>query len=622
MNANLKWGLASLASVAVAVAITWAVVSHFSQVPVPETDRTGREREAGPAEESVKLVVAFSRPLAKYSTKSTPTVLTRILDESELRTPSGKKIKIERVPMTSPEMVEGVLNGSLKAHVLIPTSDVYLDLIDREWTLRTGKPIASTRVLFMHQPYVLAVRRPMAEAMGWPTKDIGWADVVEVARDGWKAVGHPEWGSLKMLLMNPEFSDAGLHSVASIALGTLEKSKGLNSEDLNGPALAAALKAIDDAVVWYPSTIDDLLRNEQLAMPSRCHMTFLPEHLMLELNERSARRKAPPDWVAIYPSHGTVVDGVTGAVVQREWVTEEQREAAAVALQLFKTPKVQKRIMAMGYRPALSDIALTGPLTQAMGVDPKSPRETIEMPPVEVILDCLSAWGKTWKLRSTGASDTVNSAKPMPATPVSIKSNSNVTPTVLCVHRAGPSSVTIRHSDTRKVKGSGVIVDARGYAITNAHVVGKDRDVAVSFFGADDKVYAGEVAYVAPNRDLAIVRILAPAKFRAIKFADPGEHEVGETVVAIGNPLGYTGTVTVGIISAFNRDIIEPSGAVLKKVIQTSAPINPGNSGGALLDIDGELLGIVFAERSGAQNIAFAIPADHVRAYLKKCLPD
>src|SRR5437868_4353603 len=82
-----------------------------------------------------------------------------------------------------------VLGGTLKAHILIPTSDVYLDLADKDWTLRTGKPLTGERLTFMQQPYVLAVRRPMAEAMGWPAKEIGWADVVEIARDGWKAAG-------------------------------------------------------------------------------------------------------------------------------------------------------------------------------------------------------------------------------------------------------------------------------------------------------------------------------------------------------------------------------------------------------------------------------------------------
>src|SRR5262249_6795974 len=257
------------------------------------------------AEEPVKLVVAYSRPLVKYTNQTDPAVLIQLLFESELKTPGGKRIEITSVPMSSREMVEGVLNGTLKAHVIIPSSEVYLELADREWTLRTNKPLTSEKVTFMQQPYVLAVRRPMAEAMGWPKKDVGWADVVEIAREGWKAAGHPEWGSLRLVLSNPKFAESGVQSVGSRQLGMPGKSKGLTAEELGGPVHAAAVKALDNAVVWYPASIEDFVRNEVLGVPPRCHMTFLPEHKLLVLNERSARRKAPPDWVAIYPAKGT-----------------------------------------------------------------------------------------------------------------------------------------------------------------------------------------------------------------------------------------------------------------------------------------------------------------------------
>jgi S1-C subfamily serine protease len=613
MNANLRWGFATLAIVAAGVALTWVVAGHYHPVPVQEKAR---------GEEPVKLLVAFSSPLAKYVTQSRPTELARILEESELRTPGGKRIEIERVAMSSQEMVEGVLNGSLKAHILIPSSHVYLELANSEWTLRTGKPLTTEKAVFMRQPYVLAARRPMAEALGWPTKDVAWADVVEVARGGWKAAGHPEWGPLKLLILNPDRSDAGLHSVVSIALGTLGKSKGLTSEDLGRPVLSETLKPIDDAVVWYPSSIDDLLRNEALAVPPRCHMTFLPEHLMVELNDRYARRKLPPGWVAMYPAKGTVVDDITAAVVRREWVTEEQREAAGVALKLLRTPEVQQRIMAMGYRPALPEVALAAPLTEAMGVDPKRPREPIEMPPVEVILDCLSAWDKEWQLRRAEPAGTAPPAGAMLATPVGLKRHSDLPPIVQCVHRAKPSIVAIKPGSSKETRGTGVIVDARGYAVTNSHVVGKDKTVAVRFIESDDRVYKGEVVSVDVNQDLAFVRILDHGSYPVIKFADSSEVEVGETAIAIGNPLGYTGTVTVGVVSALDRQITMPSTAVLTQLIQTDASINPGNSGGPLLDIDGQLIGIVVATRSDAQNIAFAIPANRIRTYVKKSLPD
>jgi len=336
----------------------------------------------------------------------------------------------------------------------------------------------------------------------------------------------------------------------------------------------------------------------------------------------------PPEWVAIYPAKGTIMDGVTAAVVQREWVTKEHSEAAALLVQEIAKPENQKRLMSVGFRPGLPDIALTGPLTEAMGIDPKQPRQAIEMPAVEVILDALSAWDKVWKgggprgPKAVGPVASAGSAKPTASAPVSMKKLSHLTPTIQCVRRAKPCTVVILDPDTKKVQGSGVIVDPRGYAVTNNHVVGKRKTVGVSFFGSNDKMYEGEVAWKDPNQDLAIVRIVTPGQYPAIQYGDSDNLEHGETVIAIGNPLGYTGTVTVGIVSALDRSLTLPTGAALTKVIQTDAGINPGNSGGPLLDIEGQLVGIVFAVREGAQNIGFAIPSERVRAYVKKCLAE
>ena len=620
MTTNVKWGLATLVCVAAAVAITWYVVRNNPASAGPNPDQT-----PSPSEDKVKVVVAISKSLVQFTNDSRPSILARILDEADRRMPSGKQIEIERVTMSSAEMVEGLLNGTLKAHLVVPSDDVYLDLLDREWTLRTGKPLTSDRIVVSQQPYVLAVRRSKAEAMGWPTKDIGWTDVVKVARDGWKTVGHPEWGSLKMLLVNPDYSDTGAHALVSIAFDVLQKSKGLTSADLDDPALAEALKAINNSVVWFPSTIDDLLRNEILTIPPRCDMTFMAEHHLVTLNERSARRKAPPEWVGIYPPNGTVVDGITAAVVQREWVTKEHREAIGQLAKSFMKPEVQKKLMSIGFRPGLKELELTAPLTEAMGISPKLPRKTFETPPVEVVLDCLSAWDKSWKSRSSELPETkdpVGPVKPVSITPASMKKLSHLTPTIQCVRRAKPCAVAIRDADSKEVRGSGVVVDPRGYLVTNNHVVGERKTVAVSFVESIDKIYKGEVAWTDPNQDLAIVRLVDQGKYPAIQFGDATDMEVGETVIVIGNPLGYTGTVTVGIVSAMNRELTLPTGVVLTKVIQTDAGINPGNSGGPLLDIEGQLVGIVFAVREGAELIGFAIPIDRVRAYVKKCLPD
>ncbi len=112
--------------------------------------------------------------------------------------------------------------------------------------------------------------------------------------------------------------------------------------------------------------------------------------------------------------------------------------------------------------------------------------------------------------------------------------------------------------------------------------------------------------------DLAVVRVATPQKLQALELAPVSDLMVGETVIAVGHPFGYTNTISTGIISALGREITMPSGDTLTGLIQTNASINPGNSGGPLLNINGELIGINVALRNGAQGIAFAINAGMV----------
>jgi serine protease Do len=166
--------------------------------------------------------------------------------------------------------------------------------------------------------------------------------------------------------------------------------------------------------------------------------------------------------------------------------------------------------------------------------------------------------------------------------------------------------------------GSGVIVDERGIIVTNRHVVGANRSVAIALH--DGSALTGEVIAADSHCDLAVVRIQTKKKLAALPLAPVNDLMVGETVIAIGHPFGYTNTVSTGIISALDREITMPTQDVISGLIQTTAPINPGNSGGALLNINAELIGINVALREGAQNIAFAINAASVKEFLGKHL--
>jgi Do/DeqQ family serine protease len=163
--------------------------------------------------------------------------------------------------------------------------------------------------------------------------------------------------------------------------------------------------------------------------------------------------------------------------------------------------------------------------------------------------------------------------------------------------------------------GSGVIVRADGVIVTNAHVVEGGQEITVSL--ADRREFPARILLADARTDLAVLKIEPPRGERLPTLAidDTGDAQVGDLVLAIGDPFGVGQTVTNGIISALNRTA-DPSGDAASSYIQTDAAINPGNSGGALVDMDGDLIGInsFILSRSGTSSgVGFAIPAQLVR---------
>lgn len=180
-----------------------------------------------------------------------------------------------------------------------------------------------------------------------------------------------------------------------------------------------------------------------------------------------------------------------------------------------------------------------------------------------------------------------------------------------------PSVVQI---NTSTGLGSGVVYDSKGDIVTNAHVVGNATTFQVSLPTGGPQL-AGTLVGTYPAGDLAVVKVNDPSAVHPATFGDSTKLKVGQLVMAMGNPLGLSASVTEGIVSAVGRTVGEPadangtSGATIADAVQTSAPINPGNSGGALVDMSGHVIGIPTLAAvdpelgSTAPGIGFAIPS-------------
>lgn len=196
---------------------------------------------------------------------------------------------------------------------------------------------------------------------------------------------------------------------------------------------------------------------------------------------------------------------------------------------------------------------------------------------------------------------------------------------VTAVRKARPAVVNIHGQKTisrrpengksdgpRRVNGmgTGVVIDSRGYIITNHHVVDGVRRIKVTL--ADGHETVARLIAHDPSTDLAIIKIPSDNELCVIAMGRSSDLEPGETVIAVGNAYGYEHTVTKGIISALHRSVQVSESQSYDDLLQTDASINPGNSGGPLLNVDGEMVGINVAVRVGAQGIGFALPVDQV----------
>lgn len=177
----------------------------------------------------------------------------------------------------------------------------------------------------------------------------------------------------------------------------------------------------------------------------------------------------------------------------------------------------------------------------------------------------------------------------------------------------GPAAPRVRHS-----LGSGVIIDPTGFILTNFHVVERASRIRVTL--ADESTY--DAVFLAGDEvsDLALLKIEPLRPLVPVEFALENDLMLGETVVALGNPFGLAQTVTVGVLSAKNREARYKGEVLYRDILQTDAAVNPGSSGGPLINADGEMIGVNVAIYQEAQNIGFAVPVSRVRDLLARWL--
>jgi len=327
--------------------------------------------------------------------------LIQQFNDARNKTSGGETIVVQGTAMGSIESVRGILDGTLQPTVWSPASSVYIPVANSEWKkshaddLVTGAP--KDLVL---SPVVIAMWRPMAQALGWPDKALGWEDIGQLAisEDGWSAYGHPEWGPFKFGHTHPAYSNSGIVSIIAETYAGLGKQRGLTESDLGSAQLKEFMTAVESSIIHYGTSTGFFADRMFERGPSYLSAAVLYENLIVaQETKRINGQSSQIPVVAIYPKEGTFWSNHPYAIVNAPWVTAEQKEAA----QLFETFLLDKpqqlKALEYGFRPADPSIPLTAPLDAQHGVDINQPQTILEIPDAPVIEGIQALWQQTKK---------------------------------------------------------------------------------------------------------------------------------------------------------------------------------------------------------------------------------
>ncbi len=318
--------------------------------------------------------------------------VTNTFNESRQKTKGGRTIVVEAIPMGSGDCIEEITSGRRQTHITSPASAAFIKLGNAESRVKTGQDLLSATENLVLSPVVIAMWKPMAEAIGWGKKPIGWGDITKLARDrrGWAAYGFPQWGAFKFGHTHPEYSNSGLIALLAEAYAGANKVSGLSSADINKPATASFIQAIESSVVHYGTSTGFFSSKMFANGPEYLSAAVLYESNVIESYRGNSQLPFPV--VAIYPKEGTFWSDHPIGIVEREWVTPDHREAARTYIQFLLSRPQQEKALTYGFRPASVDIPVSSPVDADHGIDPNEPKTTLEVPPADVISSLFGVW--------------------------------------------------------------------------------------------------------------------------------------------------------------------------------------------------------------------------------------
>lgn len=367
-------GLLVLAAIA-AIAVAWASTQE-------EADPPRSAQPTAAPEGALKLTFAYSKNLGMMKT---------LLPEFNARRfeVGGRPVFVEGIPGLSGDIQAKIIAGKLKPHAYSPASSLWGRLLnyeaDRAYVPDESPSLASS-------PVVIAMWEPLARALGWPDRAIGFADILELAttKSDWAQFGKPTFGKFKLGHTNPDFSTSGLSFVSAQYYTAAGKREGLTIEDVRRPEIRAKVRAIEQSIVHYGDSGSFFSEQLDANGPGYASAVAMEETTLIDFNQ--ARGPDEMKLVAIYPAEGTYMSDNRYMLLDAPWVTPAHRTAGQELGRWLQEKLTPELLAKYSYRSGKPGAAPLPPVTMANGALPHEPKRLLSLPEPKVLAEIKRAW--------------------------------------------------------------------------------------------------------------------------------------------------------------------------------------------------------------------------------------
>lgn len=331
-------------------------------------------------ENVITISIAYSPEKDKWLTEQ----ITRF-NEQRI-TVNDRRVRVEGINKSSGAARTEIKNGALQVTVWSPSASTWLEVLKQE----TGNQnVAVSNKPLVLTPVVIAMWKPMAEAMGWPNKPIGWKDMLDLSNDpqGWGRFGHPEWGRFSWGHTDPEISTTALSTLIAEFYAATGKRDGLTVADVQSEQATRFIRELGRSIKHYG--YNTLIFSENMKKFGMSYISAFPmeEITLIDFNKFNP---PPTPLVAIYPAEGTFWHDNPFIIMAS--ATADERAAAERFYEFLLTEENQRAAMSFGFRPANPNVPLLDPISPVFGADPQGVQTVLAVPPAEVIVAIKNSW--------------------------------------------------------------------------------------------------------------------------------------------------------------------------------------------------------------------------------------